>query len=798
MTTPATTATAVPGLASPAFAGTTVTAPVTPTPAIPAMSTVKAAATPAAKIAVPSDGGAKPEPSKLGQPLPRIDATLKVTGAALYAADHPIAGLLHGVPLCSTIAKGRVLGIDTRAALQLPGVVWVLTHENAPKLHKPKSDFADACQPGEARVPLADDTIHYFGQYLGLVVADTQERAQAAADRVVIRYEPQTPAVTIESAMATAYAPKESYGEALRYQRGTPERAFDEAPFKLKQTYRTPTEHHNPLEPQATIAVWSGDELVLYDSTQWVVSARNVVAQTLGLTVDKVRIVSPFVGGGFGCKGDLWPHTILAAVAAQTLLRPVKVAVSRQQMWTACGHRPETIQTLQLAASRDGTLRAIMHSTLSRTSTVDEFTEPASNISRGLYACENVRTSHQLVRVNIATPTIMRAPGEAPGLFALESGLDELAGHLGLDPVRLRQLNHAERDPHSDKPWSSKNLRECYRLGMEKIGWERWTVKPRSLRAGRFLVGLGMATATYPGYRSPGAARVRLTADGRVLVQSATQDMGTGTYTLLAQTAAQELGVAMSAVTVQLGDSALPPAPVSGGSMTAASVPPAVQAAARAALQQWKTLATSDPQSPLYRLKPDELAAAGGALFAVAASGRRETLTAVLGRKRQVAIEGEATAAPNPAAEHYAVQSFGAQFSEVQVDPDTGEVRVVRHVSVLDVGRVLNPKTAQSQGYGGVVMGIGMALHERTIYDARSGRAVNSNLADYLVPTCADVGDVQIHFVGPPDPQIGEMGARGVGEIVMTGVAPAIANAVYHATGIRVRELPITPDKLLG
>lgn len=740
----------------------------------------------------------KAEASGVGQPLPRVDAPLKVTGAARYAADQPVSGVLHGVPLCSAIAKGRLVAIDAAAALQLPGVMAVLTRENAPRLQPLSGAAADAVQLGEARLPLADDVIHYVGQYLGLLVADTAERAVAAAARVALRYAPLEPAATIESAMATAYTPSGPAGAEQSYRRGAPERAFDEAPVKLKQTYRTPTEHHHPLEPPATLAVPSGDELVLYDSTQWVASTRAGVAHLLGLPLAKVRVVSPFVGGGFGCKGFLWPHTILAAMAAQLLKRPVKVALSRQQMATACGHRPETIQTLQLAATTDGTLRALMHSTLSRTSTVDEYFEQASSVGRGLYACANVRTAHQFVRTDLATPTIMRAPGEAPGLFALECGLDELAGHLGLDPVRLRQLNHADRDPLSGRPWSSKNLRECYRVGMEKIGWTRWTPKPRTLRSGPLLVGLGMATATFPGTRDAAAARVRLLADGRVLVQSATQDLGTGTYTILAQTAAQELGVAVDAVTVQLGDSTLPPAPLSGGSVTAASVPPAVQAAARAALQRWKALASGDPQSPLHGRRPEELTAAAGVLSTTAAPARRESLAALLGRARQAAVEAEAQVRPDPTADGYAVQSFGAQFCEVHVDPDSGEVRVARHVSVLDVGRVLNPKTARSQGYSGVVMGIGMALLEQTRYDQRSGRPQNPDLADYLLPTCADVGEIEIHFVGPPDPQLGELGARGIGELVLTGVAPAIANAVYHATGVRVRELPITPDKLLA
>lgn len=612
----------------------------------------------------------KPESGGVGQPPPRLDAPLKVTGAARYAADQPMPGLLHGVPLCSSIAKGRLLAIDADAALKLPGVLLVLTRDNAPRLQPLSSELADPVQLGEARLPLADDTIHHVGQYLGLVVADTYERAVAAAARVELRYAELPPAVSIEAAMATAAAPRETAGAEAGYRRGDPERAFDEAPVKLKQTYRTPIEHHQPLEPPATLAVPRGEELVLYDSTQWAAGTRAGVAQLLGLPLAKVRVVAPFVGDGFGCKEPLWPHTILAAMAAQVLKRPVRVAVARQQLATACGHRPQTVQTLQLAASRDGTLRALMHSTLSHTSTGQEYLERASSVGRGLYACANVRTQQLLVRADLPTPTRMRAAGAAPGLFALECGLDELASRLGLDPVRLRQLNHADRDPLSGRAWSSKNLRECYRVGMEKIGWTRWTPKPRTLRSGRLLVGLGMATATFPGARAADAAR---------------------------------------------------------------SV-----------------------------------------------------------------SEAEAQARPRPEAASYAVQSFGAQFCEVHVDPDSGEVRVARHVSVLDVGHVADPKAAQSQGYSGVIMGIGMALLEQTLYDPASGRPLNPDLGGYLLPTSADVGAVEIHFVGQPDPQLGEPGTRDLGELVLTGVAPAIANAVYHATGVRVRELPITPDKLLA
>lgn len=738
----------------------------------------------------------------VGTALPRVDGRLKVTGAARYAADQQVAmgpaaaSVLHGVALCSTIARGTLLAIDAQESLAMPGVVAVLTAQDLPKLKKAVADFGTTSQPGEARLLFADNKIHYVGQYLGVVLAEHREQAQAAAARVKVRYLTEPPVITTEAAMPTAYTPGTGFGGEPSYRRGLPEREFADAAFKHKQTYRTPIEHHQPMEPVASIAVWSGDELTMYESTQWVAGARSVIAQMLDLPVEKVRVISPFVGGGFGCKGFIWPHSLLAALAAKKVGRPVKLEISRQQLVSACGHRPETLQTVALGASTDGQLRAIMHSSVSQTSTVDEYSEEAANVSRYLYRCANVQSVNQLVKVNIATPTIMRAPGEAPGLFALESALDELAYQMKLDPVRLRQKNFAEQDPLHQRRWSSNQLRECYLLGMEKIGWSQRPAKPRTLRDKNWLIGYGMATATHIGFRSAGAAKVTVQADGRVLVQSATQDMGTGTYTILTQLAAAELGVTVEQVTVELGDTRLPPAPMSGGSMTAASVGPAVQAAAQHAISQLKVLAARDPQSPLHHKRPEELGVDHGALFVYTQQQQRESFTALLRRLRLPSVVGEASV-DAPENNAVSIQSFGAHFCKVRVDAELGLVRVAQHVAVLDVGRVLNPLTARSQGYSGVVMGIGMALMEQTRYDARSGRPLDDNLGSYLIPTQADVGDIEVAFVQTPDAHIGPHGARGLGELVFTGVAPAIANAIYNATGIRVRELPITPDKLL-
>jgi xanthine dehydrogenase YagR molybdenum-binding subunit len=469
-------------------------------------------------------------------------------------------------------------------------------------------------------------------------------------------------------------------------------------------------------------------------------------------------------------------------------------------MFSACGHRSETRQHVQLGADRDGRLVAIDHDTVVQTSTVDEFVEACGNTSRFLYSCPNIRVRHRAVRVNIATPTPMRAPGENPGLFALESALDELADRLGIDPIALRTINHADVNEQTGKPWSSKYLKECYRMAAEHFGWAKRDPRPGSMRDGNLLVGWGMATATYPGIRSPGAAKVRLLQDGSVDVVSATQDMGGGTYTTMAQIVADVMGVAIDRIRTVLGDSLLPPAPVSGGSMTTASILPAVRKAAQDALNKLKQLAATMPASPFTDRRPDDILAEDGRMFPKGAD--RSTGLAyeeVLKRTSQLAIEGEGYTRPGPERDTYAFQSFGAQFVEIKVDPEIAKVQVSRVVSAFDVGKIVNAKTARSQGYSGVIMGIGMALMEHTVYDSRDGSIVTSNLADYAIPVNADTHSIDILFVDKPDPFIDSdgLGARGLGEITATGVAPAIANAVYHATGRRIRDLPITPDKLL-
>jgi xanthine dehydrogenase YagR molybdenum-binding subunit len=735
-----------------------------------------------------------------GVPTSRADGELKVTGHARYAADHPIEGLAHAVAIQSTIAHGRVKNIDASAAEKAPGFLAILHHGKMPKLYRPANDFMSASKPGEIRVVFEDDQVHYAGQYVALVVAETIEQAVYAASLVRIEYEPAPPVIEIEQAMNTLYDPAEFFGEKLTAKRGDPEDAYNRAAVKHDATYTTPLEHHNPMETSASIAVWKGDELTLYETTQWVAGARNTIAGTLGIPQEKIHIVSPFIGGGFGCKGFIWPHSVLSAMAAKQAGRPVKLNLTRKQMFSACGHRSETRQRIRLGATREGKLTAIWHDTLVETSTVDEFVEACGAPTQILYHCSNVGVAHHAVRVNIATPTPMRAPGETPGTFALESALDELAATLKIDPVELRLRNHADENEHTRQPWSSKYLKECYRMAGERFGWSARNPKPRSMRTGKLLAGWGMATATYPGMRNPGAAKVRLFADGFASVMSATQDMGGGTYTTMVQVASETLGIPVGRIGSTLGDSLLPPAPVSGGSMTTASVLPAVKKACQQALAKLVELAVSDENSPFYRKKEREVAAQNGRVFLKGSDpSSGKTYGEVLLSRKMDAVEGEGYLKPGEERQKYAFQSFGAQFAEVQIDPEIARVRVTRMVSALDVGKVVNPKTARSQGLSGIVMGIGMALMEHTVYDDRDGSIVTSNLADYALPVNADVPRIDILFVDKPDPHIDDqgIGARGIGEITITGVAAAIANAVYHATGLRIRDLPITPDKLL-
>lgn len=750
---------------------------------------------------------------KTGKDISRVDGRLKVTGEACYSAEFPLEGIAHGYLIQSTIARGRIKAIDTSKA-ELPGVLAIITHQNAPKLNSLKSSDFSGGYPGENFLPLQDDKVYFDGQHIGIVIAETYEQARLAASLTEITYETEEPVFDLQQALE--HSEKYEPGERLQLNRGNITSGLQQASVTIEETYTTPLEHHNPMETSATTVEWHDDELTVYDSTQWVMGTRGMLAKGLGLPEEKVRVISHFVGGGFGCKGYFWTHPLLAAIAARKVNRPVRLMLTRQQMFSACGHRPRTIQKITLAADETGKLTAIRHLTDTETSFVGDHAEPCGTTTTLLYACPNLEVKHNIARVNIGTPTPMRGPGETSGTYALESAMDELAYKAGIDPVEFRIINHADRHPQSDKPWSSKHLIECYHRAADAFGWQNRDPRPGSMRDGDDLIGWGMATATYPGYRFPASAKAQILANGRVVVSSATHDLGTGTYTIMTQIAADTLGLPLERVKFELGDSKLPQAMVSGGSSTAASVSPAVRSACEAANLKLIELAIADSESPLHNYAVEDITTEQGHIFVADSPSIGETYQEVLQRHNLPFVEAQVSpqdkgaryksiaARTKPgvtedegASDKFAVHSFGAHFVEVRINPRRNQVKVSRIVGAFDVGRILNQKTARSQIYGGMIFGIGMALMEETLLDPHSGRVIIHNLADYHVPIQADIPEIEAIFVEQPDYHLNPLGARGIGEISTTGVAAAVANAVYHATGKRVRDLPITPDKLL-
>ncbi|MFM0052209.1 xanthine dehydrogenase family protein molybdopterin-binding subunit [Caballeronia grimmiae] len=735
--------------------------------------------------------------SVIGQPLDRTDGVLKVTGQARYSGDNSEAKLAHAVLMTSTVAKGRIASIDTARAQAMPGVLLVMTHQNAMRL--PNGGVPDAQPPAVRKLTLLQtNDVRYSNEPVAVVVAETLEQARGAARFVDIRYEAAMPNADFERAKGSAYQPEKMMGRAITTRRGDVDAGLRQGPARLDAVYTTPNEHHNPMEPHATLARWDGPKLTLYDSTQGVSGTRSAVAKFFGMRDDDVRVICPFVGGGFGCKGSAWSHVVLAAMASKQTGRPVKLVLDRPQMFGMVGNRPFTEQRIQVSARPDGTMTGMRHDVIATTSTFEDWTESSAIVTRMMYAVPNQSTSHRLVKLDVGTPTFMRAPGETSGSFALESAMDELAYRLGMDPLALRIKNYADMEPQDKKPWSSKALLECYRAGADKFGWSRRSAAPRSMREGNTLVGWGMATATYPANRSEASAIARILPDGTAMVASGTQDLGTGTYTIMTQVAADALGFPLDYVRFALGDSSLPKAPVSGGSQSAASVSPAVQAASKQARDQLIAMAIADRGSPVAGLAQEDVTVSNGWVVSVSAPDKRDPAAAVIARNGGKPIEAIATARPGDEKKQYSFHSFGAVFAEVHVDADLGTIRVPRIVGVYDVGTLINEKTAHSQLMGGIVWGVGSALLEKSDLDVRYGRYTNANLAEYHVPVNADIGLLDISFVGQPDPHINPLGARGIGEIGITGVAGALANAVYHATGVRVRDLPLTLDKVMG
>ena len=735
--------------------------------------------------------------STVGQPLSRLDGRLKVTGGARYTADVPANAIVHAAIVYSTIANGRVVSIDTTTAENAPGVLVVLTHRNMPRMQA--LPWSHLRPQGQTYLPLQDDQVHYAGQPMVLVVATTLDQATYAGTLIKVVYETNIPVMfDLRTAKKDAVEPSQRMWP-LSSSIGDADKAIADAAVKIKQTYTMPDRHHNQMEPHVTLAVWDDDgKLTLYDSTQMVVGTMKLASAALGVPEEKINVVCEFLGGGFGGKSWSWPHTLLVALAAKVVNRPVRLQLSRAQMYSMVGHQAATVQTIALGADHDGKLTGIRHDSVNPTSIFDDYVEYAAMASRHLWrASGGISTSHKVVRVNRNSPVVLRAPMEAQGHFALECAMDELAYATGIDPVELRLRNDTDSDPYSGRPFSTRDLRECLTKGAARFGWDRRTPEPRSMRDGRFLIGQGVAAAIYTHWRWPGKARVTLNADGSTLVEAAAHDIGTGTYTIMAQVAADVLGLGPHRVTVRLGDTRLPESHPAIGSATAANATAAVMLAAQAARAKAIELALTGRDAPFAGAAAKDLIVAEGGL-ALARRNLNITYAELLTRNGLSSLVGDGDYDPVEEVNGpKAIFSFSAVFAEVRVDPDLGLVRLNRFLGVYDAGRIINPKTARSQAIGGIIWGTGQALLEQSETDPASGQFINRNYSGYLVPTNADIPELDVLFVGDFDEEASPLGAKGLGELTAVSVAPAITNAVYHATGKRVRDLPITIEKVL-
>jgi len=742
--------------------------------------------------------------SIIGKPQPRIDGPLKVSGGAMYATDHHFPGLLYAVPVEATIANGKIEKLDTTAAEKMRGVRAIFHRANIGKISRstPGQGFEGICD--ERRPPFDDDMVRYYGQYVALAVADTFEAAKAAADAVRVTYSKDEP--NLETDLQADDDPKvfdTSFGPEKRLQseRGDPESAFANAAVKLDQTYVTPTETHNPIELQAAIAIWEGEKLTVYEESQAIFNMRSVLAQMFGLPKENVRVITKFVGSGFGSKLWPWTHCPLAVAAARQLGKPVKLVLSRKMTFQAAGHRPRTQQRVRIGATAEGKLVSFQHDYVYARSMLDDHHENCGEATTFHYSVPNLRVKLGRARRNTGASTDMRGPGAVPGLYATESAMNELAEQLKIDPVRLRGLNEPKIDESLGIPFSSRHYLECLELGAKKFGWSQRNPEIGSMKRDGLTLGWGMAGAAWIAARFPAEASIELRNDGTTRVACGTQDIGTGTYTVLAQLAAEKTGVPLDKVEVALGDTSLPEGPISGGSLVTGSVIPAVFAAADNAIASLLMVATKTSGSPFEKHKPDDLAFDGGRVFVKAdgaAKGipfgeilRQANLRLVNGNGKSEATFGE----EKP---KFSKHSFGCHFVEVTWQPEIARLRVSRVVTVIDAGRMINPLAARNQIEGAVVMGIGMALFEETWYDPQNGAPINSSLADYIMAVNADVPPIDVHFLDFPDKEINELGARGVGEIGLAGFPAAVTAAVHHATGVRVRELPVTIDKLLA
>jgi xanthine dehydrogenase YagR molybdenum-binding subunit len=734
-------------------------------------------------------------PGHVGTALSRVDGPLKVMGKARFAAEVRLTDLTYGALVYSAIARGRIAAIDTAAAEAAQGVVLVMTYKNMPRLPDPPLIMADPKGATGSSLPvMQNDSIHWNGEPVALVLAESQEQADHAAALIRVSYDAAPADVAFDTLKSKARFPESVVGEPPTLEIGDAEQALAGSHFKVDRVYRTPRYNHCAIELHAVTVSWEGDRLTVHDTTQAVNLTQSTMAVLFGIPEENVRILSPFVGGGFGNKA-VWSHHILAVAASRMVGRPVRAVLSREGVFRITGGRTLTEQRVALGADEEGPLNALIHTGIAgmtaHNSVPEQFTFPA----RHLYAAKSLFLSQQVIDLDMVANSFMRAPGESIGTFALDCAIDELAEQMGLDPIALRERLEPEKDPASGLSFSSRNMVEAYRRGAERFGWARRNAKPRSQRDGDWLIGYGVGTATYPYYRMPGgAARIRLTRDGRAIVQMASHEMGMGTATVQAQHAADRLGLPVSQVSFEYGDTNFPRGTIAGGSSQSASIVAAVRAASEALFAELLKLAGND--SPLAGLKPDEVEARDGGLCHREDTGRCERYGSILGRAGREEIVCEASAPEPGEQEKYSMHSYGAQFCEVRVNSVTGEIRVPRWVGSFDTGRILNPKTAASQFRGGIVMGLGLALTEVTLFDERTGRIMNPSLAEYHVPVHLDVPRIDVIWNDIPDPQ-SPLGLRGIGEIGITGVGAAVANAVYNATGVRIYELPITLDKLL-
>jgi xanthine dehydrogenase YagR molybdenum-binding subunit len=745
---------------------------------------------------------AAPVPDRnMGRPEPRLDGLLKVTGAAQYAADFPADGMAHACLVTSTIARGRITAIDTEKADALPGVLHIMTHDNRPALGK-YAFFGAGGEASTAKPPLGSDRIDHEGEIVALVVAENLEVAREAADMVTVKYEEEKPAYGLDAQGIEIVAAKGRIPEHQDPTAGDFDRAFQEAEVKLDLTYRTPAQHHNPIELFSTTCHWEGTTLHVYEPSQWVVGLQNGLARELQMAAAAIEVHSPYIGGAFGSKGSVTPRTALVALAAKLLSRPVKLVVTRDQGFTTATYRAETRHRVRLGASRLGEITAYGHESWELSSRTDDYVVAGNHNSVAMYGIPNVLTKVNIVKADRNTPGFMRSPPEVPYIYALESALDELAHMLRLDPIELRRRNDTKVNPTNKAPYTSRSLMQCFDAAAKAFEWQKRNPEIGAMADGDWLIGLGCAMATYPTQMAPAAARVRLSADSSVLVQIASQDVGTGAYTVIGQQAAEMLGVPLEKVKVALGDSALPAGPVAGGSITTASSCSAVKAACDKIIDK---LAGNNPRNSfalkdgllIFQDESKSLAKVFGELGIGAIEEYGEYLPEGLEPTALADMYKGKLKIVGGAGENSTMFAFGAEFVEVRVHRRTRQIRVPRMVGAFAAGRIMNPRTARSQLMGGMIWGLSSALHEATEIDPRNARYVNDNLADYLLPVNADIDELEIILLPEEDGKVNPAGVKGLGELGNVGTAAAVANAVFHATGKRIRDLPIRMEKLL-